>query len=309
MVKGGYLSILVTKLFETVGVSVVVAVLFTYVSSNIDFVGKIQEILESIVVKRNFLGGIDPSAKKEALKSLIQPSQTEINNYPNIGNYYGHFINNALDIGKKSIRSNYKINAKASIQNGKVTVSGTSTYRLYPSAEGFQPIKIGFTNSKTESRALKCIITTPNGSREEYPKPESDSTDSTIPYLELIEVSAAKSDTGEKKNSTSIPIESISKGCNHLDVQLSFVEYGDDNHILFSFKTLLPTDGLNFTLYYSDDLKVSDYDIFVVDAKYHVDINEATKEMNINCSQWINEGAGFSVVIQKCNLKFNTTNL
>lgn len=101
------------KVIEGIGVAILIASIFTFASGTSEFVGKIKALLESIVIRRDFLANIDPDAKKDALKALIQPSASEKNKYPNIGDYYGYFINKTLEIKQKSVRSNYAIQARA----------------------------------------------------------------------------------------------------------------------------------------------------------------------------------------------------
>ena len=89
---------IVMKLIEATGASILIASIFTFASGTSDFVDKIKELLEDIVVRRNFLANIDPDGKKEALKALIQPSTSEKNKYPNIGDYYGYFIYDTMNM-------------------------------------------------------------------------------------------------------------------------------------------------------------------------------------------------------------------
>ncbi len=100
-----YTNILI-NLLSSIGLAVLIASIFTFASGTSEFIEKIKTLLKEIIVTRDFLENIDPEGKKEALKYLIQPSTAEKNKYPNIGDYYGHFIEKTMGIGKRSVRSN-----------------------------------------------------------------------------------------------------------------------------------------------------------------------------------------------------------
>ncbi len=86
------------SLIESIGIAVVVASIFTFASGTSEFVNKIRELLQDIVVSRNFLGNIDTESKREALSSLIKPSIEEKRIYSNIEDYLNTYINNTMDV-------------------------------------------------------------------------------------------------------------------------------------------------------------------------------------------------------------------
>ncbi len=67
-----YVAVFVS-LMETVGIAIMVASIFTFASGSSDFVDRIKSLLESIVVKRNFLGNIDSEGKKKRLNPSSSP--------------------------------------------------------------------------------------------------------------------------------------------------------------------------------------------------------------------------------------------
>lgn len=272
---------IVMKLIEATGVSILIASIFTFASGTSDFVDKIKELLEDIVVRRNFLANIDPDGKKEALKALIQPSTSEKNKYPNIGDYYGYFINKTLEIGKKSVRSNYQVTSRAYFDNskGKIAIEGIYSYRLYPSADGFNDITVGFEDK--ESFCDYVTISDPSGEQQKNERPElkEHNEGGDITHRAII---SAK-DFGDKKN--------------HLDVELKVTEYGTDHWKLIQFKALQPTDGFKFQMRCDDNLVVQEHAIFVVGAKYYLNAPADKRSISISCNQWVNEGTGLCVLV------------
>lgn len=278
-----YVIAVLIKLIEGVGVSVLVASIFTYASETSEFVNKIRSLLEDIVVRRSFLASIDPDSKKEALKALIQPSESERNKYPNIGDYYGYFIERTLDVKNKSVRSNYTIEARAfySDELKRVAMEQIYTYRLYPSSDGFIPITVGFEDK--ESFCSSVIVSDPNGKRDVHEKPQ---------LKEHVE-------GGDTSYRATIDTKAFGDGKNHLDIELRVTEFGADHWKLLQFKALQPTDGFRFSLRCDGDLTVREHAIFVVGAAYYIDAPEDKKSIIFTCNQWINEGSGLCVLASR----------
>jgi len=276
-----YFLKLIINILETIGVSIFVAAIFTFASSTSEFINRIQTLLEKIILKRDFLANIDPQAKKEALTHLIQPSASEKNKYPNIGDYYGYFINKTLSISKKNVRSNYSINCRAFFcpKINRMAVEGAYAYRLYPSSNGFNDITIGFEDKESFCSSIR--ISTPNG---DIIKEDN---------LELKEYEEG----GDITYRASISLKKFDTTINHLDVELITTEYGTDHWQLLQFKALQPTDGFRFLLHCDGDIVVKQHAIFVVEAKFNLDVTSDNKKMSFTCNQWVNEGSGLCVLI------------
>ncbi len=289
---------LLILILNYVGIAIIVSAIFSYASGTSKFINQIKSLLESIVIKRNFLNNIDPSSKKDILKTLLQPSLAETNNYPNIGNYYGNFIDKALEIRKKNVRSNYAVNAHVSFDKSiqKIVIESRYSYRLYPSIDGYGDVTIGF--EEPVGGPCQCSllsISSPNGYRV---KKENLEFQEDINEGKICKVSK-----------TSINQDQNLKDCNHLDVDLNVKEFGGDHWALLSFKALQPTDGFKFYLKCDKDIIVKEFSVFVVGAKYHIQKSDDDKEITISCNQWINEGSGLSILIGIPHLLDDPSNL
>lgn len=275
-----WFSVLV-NFIGAVGVSVLVASIFTFASGTSSFIDSIRDLLEDIIIKRNFLSNIDPEGKKEALKALIQPSSSEVNKYPNIGDYYGYFIDKTLEIRERNVRSNYSINARAFFCTKKklIAIEATYNYRLFPSENGFNEITLGFEDK--ESSCASVVLSDPKGERAVH----------SAPKLE------EHNEGGDVSYRATINANSFGEGKNHIDVELKLIEYGVDHWKLLQFKALQPTDGFRFQLYCDDDITIKEHAIFVVGAKYRLDICQDKKSMTFTCNQWVNEGTGLCVLV------------
>jgi hypothetical protein len=272
------------KSLESIGIAVIIAAIFSFASGTSAFIEKIRSLLEDIIVKRNFLANIDQEGKKEALKSLIQPTSSESNKYPNIGNYYGHFISKTLEIAEKSVRSNYQITCRAYFDEdkGKIAVEGIYTYRVYPSINGFKDITVGFQEPEgTGSYCSYVSVSDPNGERRNFDKPEL----------------KPSNEGGDLSMRATIPIKDFGDAKNHLDVELNITEYGTDHWALIKFQALQPTDGFRFNLRCDGEVRVREHAIFVVGAKYYLDVSNCKRNLMVSCNQWINEGTGLCILV------------
>lgn len=290
-----YFSILF-KLIEAVGLSIFISAIFSYAIETQSFVNYIKNLLENIIIKRNFLSNIDPSSKKQALKSLIQPSSEEINKYPNIANYYEYFIDKTLDISKKSVRSNYQISSRAYFDKnrGCIAIQGTYNYRLFPSIEGYQNVIVGFQQPISSGSFCSYVhaIDT-NGKRK---------------ILEDTSLTETQNESGITISKTQLDITDFGKNHDHLSIELKVTEMGGKNWQLLQFKALQPTDGFRFELFCEEGITILDKAIFVVGATYYVNLSSDNKNIIITCNQWINEGSGIAVMLQYENNSSITRN-
>ncbi|CCU72284.1 hypothetical protein [Thalassolituus oleivorans] len=268
------------KMFESVGIAILVASIFTYASGTSEFVEKIKSLLQDIVVSRNFLGNIDSESKREALNALIKPSMEEKRAYSNIEDYLNTYINQAMDVTSKCVRSNYLINARAYIDSGTVFVDSSISYRLYPTKDGYSDIRVGFLKGEEKSSCRRVVVNTPHGERQVIDDFKYDDID--------IDAGAARLST--------ITLSKYAKNCSHLDISIDMTEAGSDHWVMLSFATLIPTDGFRHVLRCEDGLVINAHHAFIHGAKFYID-QPSNTELTASCNEWINEGTGLSVLI------------
>lgn len=279
-----YYWVLFSKFIETIGMAIFVASLFSFTFESVSFQNRMQDIVEKIVLKRTFLNNLSRDKKKEALHSLLKPTDAEIEKYSNIEDFYEYFVKEVLDVSQRNVRSNYSINirAKYDVESSSVYTDGIYSYRLYPSENGYSDILVGFLKDDEKS-SVDAIINLPNGKREKYS------------YNDLKE----KFKTTEVYKTTNIKVNDFCSEFNHVDVELRVKEYGHNHWLNVFFKAEQATDGFKFTLYCEEDITIKTYNLFDVGHNYHVDISEDKQEIHIACHQWINEGSGISLIVSK----------
>ena len=87
------------------------------------------------------------------------------------------------------------------------------------------------------------------------------------------------------------------KDCDHLDIEIRFIEYGKDHWNLLTFQHLQPTDGFKYHLTVADDLFIHECSTFVYGAKIYIDRDNDKKEISLSCNEWSNEGTGVAMII------------
>lgn len=280
--QAGFLPYIAIQLIQSIAVAIIVASIFTYTMGTAEFVDKIKDLLEDVVVSRRFLGNLSSKDKEEALHAILKASDAENKTYSNISRFYSHHVNKTLGIKEKCVRSNYTVTARAFYDYEKklVAVSGIYSYRLFPGASGYQPIKVGFDEGDIHSRVEKVIVHKPNGERRVFDA------------VELF----PQENVGSHDRLGSVDTADIGKGQDHLDIEIHVLEYGLDHWFMFTFKALQPTDGFRLNLICVNGLEVRKHCVFDDGNAYHVDSN-GKNELNIACHQWIKEGVGVSILI------------
>lgn len=270
------------SLIESIGIAVLVASIFTFASGTSEFVNKIKLLLQDIVVSRNFLGNIDSQSKREALSSLIKPSTEEKQIYSNIEDYLNTYITQTMDVTTKCVRSNYNVYARAFIDDEKkcVFVESNITYRLYPTKDGFNDIRVGFLDSEKDSTCSKVVVNTPHGVRTVH---------------EELKFASVTIDAGKARLAT-VDLSAHAKDCSHLDISLDMLEAGTDHWIMLSFGALMPTDGFKYHLRCDDGLEINRFHTFIHGAQFYID-EVSNRELITSCTEWVNEGTGLAMLV------------
>lgn len=279
------------KLLENAGIAIVIATIFTFVIGTEGFIKFITDQLERIIVGKDFLANISPEHKKKAMKILIQPTESEKNKYPNIGDYYGSLSTKMLSISEHGIRSNYFITCKAFFDENeqKIAVNGIYNYRLYPSSNGFEDIKVGFLTHKKNTPSCSYIRIA-NNQGKRYPEKNDDSESLGFKETEI----------SKENNIFTIKTKSleISQEQEHLDVELHAAEYGDGKLMLYTFMALQDTHGFKLRLECDHNVMIKEFCTFVIDAEKFEDFDKDNPNViQISCNQWIGKGSGLSILL------------
>ncbi|MCL2186490.1 MAG: hypothetical protein FWB86_11690 [Treponema sp.] len=283
---------LLNIIFSMIGIlgpSLVVASLFTFSIESKNFINYIKDKIEKTMIKKEFLDKLNEVDKREALRRILSPSNEKYEMFSNIKNYFEETITKSMTLFEYSFKSHFTIDINAFYKNNRVCFEETMSYRIYKSKNGFEQIRIGFTESEFDFE----------------PKPEMISFQ-YIPQnckYENVEISDLKLIKGEEESgfkwvmySYDIPKEIDAE---FISINIKFNEYGSDHWQLFGYKTILPSEGIKVKMNCDEGLVIKEHVIFDNENNYVKYISEDKKKIEIATSQWISSGNGVAVLVGK----------
>lgn len=272
--------------FKTIGISIIVASIFSWASETYSFVEKIQELLKSVVIRRDFLSNLDADSKANTLKAIIKPNSFEKTIYTNIEDYYNYYIKRTLEIKAKNIRSDYNMDARIFYDEAinKICCERTTSYKIYPAENGFDNIQVGFTNA-SDGKILSIKIYKPEGGHDEYNN------------LELQEADW----DGIKATFVAVELNKFYREEKSLVAEIRTIEYGCDHWIIVPVEIVKPTDGFRYTVICENGIKIMCYDTFSQGVIFDINESEDKHKITISTYQWLNEGNGMMIIASKQN--------
>ncbi|NNJ27320.1 hypothetical protein [Alienimonas chondri] len=290
-----------TDICRSLGVAVIIAAIFSYTVGTARFIDRVREDLQSIIASRRFLSDMDHQSKRDVLRAVLTPTERQRRIYDNVDSYYEHFIEKSLGISNTCVRSNYRLSCKCfyDLDLNCVVCEQTINYRLYPASGGYEDVvltSVGPDEHKVCVEHLKFFY--PKGDPEIFK-----ASDIAARQSEL----RAQMGTGEQGEDTMLKIPVCNPRARadwtldppHVDVEMKVVVSGDDHWINLAFKALQPTDGFRFSVQCEGMLVIRDYNVLIHSADFRVDPAKpaGSKQVVINCPQWMDQGAGVAVIV------------
>lgn len=275
-----------TELCMTLGISIIVGTFFSWASTTSEFMDKIQRLLKSVVIDKDFLAGLDTQSKKNVLCSIIKPTPYEKEIYTNIDEYYNHYIQKTLDLSIKNIRTDYNIFSIIQLDqvNNVIKCRKRISYTLYPTKLGFENIKIGFSDASINGKILSLKVWAQDGT------------------LLISESDIALNEemlNGEIMFVATFDIKPYNPPINkHLKIRFETEEEGGDPWYTSAIQILQPTYGIVYNVRCESGISIKSFDIFSYGAQIDVEKKNNT-ELIITANQWIPEGTGISITTAK----------
>lgn len=168
------------------------------------------------------------------------------------------------------------------------------TYRLFPTESGFGEIKVGFENTGTKNVEILNITISTN----------EDQSVNLLDEVDLAQRKTTITNGGIDSVLYTFPLTKellktidINKQ-KFLGIKLTLLEYGYDHWGPIHFKTLQQTSGFSYTVTYPDNCACVAYNTYGQAIEYNIIDNKINK-ISFNTSQWLNDGAGVSLVVSK----------
>lgn len=267
---------------KAISIAVLVAGIFSWISSTERFIKRVQLILESILIDMRFLADFDDKKKKQIMKSLFR-SNASLEVVPNIDEYYNFYIEHILRVAHETVRTNYIVDTRIwyDPQINKVVCEKRHRYRIYRNEKGaYDDITIGVIPADIPFELCGVIISNDNRILEEINKPEVIEKDWDGEMAKIATIKLSQYQT-----------EKV------LNVDYVNIEYGFDHWYTAAIQVLKPTYGLTYKISCEIGMLVKAIDTFSQDVRF--DIKRNGNDAIITANQWLNPGAGVSVIVAK----------
>lgn len=277
-----FAAYIIIKLVESIAIAAIITSILIYIIETDAFLDKIKNLFKDSVVHKCFFQKTEDKEKQGNLNELLKPGDLKEQTYDNISRYYDDCVKEALSIDRKNVRSDYAINSTAffDAEKNKIGIHVVYSYRLYSNAGEYKQIVIGFDENDLDSFCEKIVIHRPDGNRK------------TEDQIKLIDAQIA----GLINRIGKINLNEYGKGFEHLDIEIHTTEYGYPHWLMFTYKTLHPTDGFRLRLRCKEGLQIKKHSFFDIGNAYHIE-TRGKSELDINCNQWITKGVGVSILI------------
>lgn len=262
--------------------AVLVAGLFSWITSSQRFLDRIRSILKDILIDRKFLASLEDKQKVETMKLLFR-SDKSVEVVPNIDEYYNFYIAHIIRVANENVRTDYIVDTRIwyDAEKNKVICEKHHRYRMHRNEKGsYDDIVIGVCPSDIDFELSNVIISDDNRILEEIKNPELSE--------KIIE--------GEKAKLATIKVSRFQSE-KFLNIDYVNREVGYDHWYTASIQLLQPTYGLTYWIKCDDDIVVKSIDTFSQGASFTIQQNG--NEANISSNQWINPGAGICVIVGK----------
>jgi len=276
---------IISSVICILGPSLIVASIFTFSIESNSFINYIIDKIEKTMIKKEFLDSLSDDQKREALRRILKPSDEKYQLFNNIKNYFEETLTQMISLFDYSFKSHCTIDVNAMVKDNKVYFEETICQRLYKGKNGIFRIEFGIDEGVLEP-GFSCVQYTPqNGESIQLSK-------------EDFKIKKDDEESGYKWITYTYDIPK-SVETDFISVILKFQTYGQDHWQLYSYKTMIPSDGIKASINCSNDLIIKEYLVFDYNKNYSCCISNDKKRLEISTSQWISPGDGFSVLVAR----------
>jgi len=283
---------IIVDLLKNFGIAIIIAYIFSFVSSTQTFINFIRDRLVSIIITKDFLGKVSNDERREMTKKILKSTKEHI--YSGVEDYFNKHITQSLSLFETQFRSSFQLNsiAKFDVNKNIVRVDSELRYRMYKVSDNFEKLNIGFEDEAVEVQPIE--IYSPDG-KKTIIKPNLMRKDELA--LQGIETNL--------KNDLSLIKESFAQlgkefeQYNYLDVVNRYTEFGNDHWHLFTLRITTPCDKLSIYLSCDSGLIIKKYIPFGEPNSFNINCRDENRIIDIFCNEWIEAGLGVAILIAK----------
>lgn len=277
-----YILTLLSQLFQSIGVAILVANIFTFIIGTEQFVKYIREKLVNIVVSKDFVSKLNQDEQRNLLKMVLKPARELSAIYSGISSYFDQYIDDSMRLFDSTYRGHMKIEAIASYDKEKecVQILMEVDYLVYKVSDKFEPIILGLEDASSEH--IETVIRGAGNLEEKLTSNDAVSMDVDDPTMKQM----MKIEIPEKFNNLS-----------HINVSRKILERGSDHWQAFSYKTAKACDQVTISLRCEDDLEIKNCSTYGVQSKYSIEKNEHRVKVTYN--DWLSPGFGVNIIVSR----------
>ena len=271
----GILMKVLTEFLLTVGLALIATFLFDFTINRKKFMDSITKQLSNVIISKEFLSKTTEEEKRNAFSLILQPTESQIEQFSRINDYFQKKIKEAMLMFNTNFKTGYNLRTKVIMNNEKSRVECITalSYAIYKVNNEYKTVNLVFENE--ESEVLETKIFTSNG--EEVPIENQTS-----------EKGRDKFDIPQKFNE--FP---------YLIIKREVREIGYSHWMDIDLRTLTPCDKVTYYLECQDDLIIRKH-IFMDDSKnYNVKESEDKKTISIESYGWLDALSGFLIIVGK----------
>jgi hypothetical protein len=284
------------NLLSNLGIAIIIASVFSFVSTTQAFIDFIKSKLISIIITKDYLNKLSRNEREEMVKNAMKFPDKPI--YSGINEYFNKHIAQSLSLFEAHFRSAYQLNAIAKIDKNKnvVRVDAELRYRMYKVSGRFENFDIRFEDESVESQPI--VVYPPGGEKKEIKTEISSRNELASREIEV-----------NYKNDLSLVSEAIAKldpevereleRYDYLDTVYRFTEFGNDHWHLFTLRVTKPCDKLSIYLSCDSNLMIKKYIPFGNLNSFNANLRDEDRIIDIFCNEWIEAGLGVAILIAK----------
>jgi hypothetical protein len=278
-----YILSLISKLFESIGIAIFVANIFTFTIGTDEFLKYIRDKLMRIVISKEFVAKLDPKEQKNLLHMVLKPTQELSNIYSGINDYFNQYVEDSMSLFDTNYRGHMVLDATASIDKEKniLKIEFDLDYMVYKVGEKFDSLKLGLEEESSEH--VKTIVRA-QGNIEQI-----------IPEELITESDEIEDPTIKKLYDMTVP-EEFNK-FDQINVSRTVIEYGNDHWQVFSYKTIKTCDRLTVVLRCKDGLVIRNCNTYGVQDKFIIERDK--EKIKVVFNDWLSPGFGVNILIAR----------
>jgi len=277
---------------QNFGIAIIIAYIFSFVSSTQTFINFIRDRLVSIIITKDFLSKVSNDERREMTKKILKSTKEHI--YSGVEDYFNKHITQSLSLFETHFRSSFQINsiAKFDVNKNIVRVDSELRYRMYKASGSFEKLNIGFEDEPVEVQPIE--IYSPDGKKKVI--------ETKLMYKDELESKGIETnfinDSSLKKESFA-ELGKEMEQYNYLDVVNRYTEYGNDHWHLFILRITNPCDKLSIYLSCDNGLIIKKFIPFGNPNRFYINCRDENRIIDIFCNEWIEAGLGVAILIAK----------